>query len=45
MHIAWYVAKAGYLITGNHTDFSIVEFEGIRIISQKKYELYKQNNL
>lgn len=41
-----YAAKADYLITGNHTDFSIGEFKGTKIISPKKfYELYKQNNL
>jgi len=43
---AAYAAKADYIITGNHNDFNITEFESTNIISPKKfYELYEQNNL
>ena len=43
---AAYVAKADYIITGNHNDFSITEFENTKIINPKKiYELYELNNL
>lgn len=41
-----YAAKADYIITGNHNDFNITEFEGTKVISPKKfYELYQTNNL
>lgn len=41
-----YAAKAEYLITGNHNDFTITTFENTKIISPKRfYELYLQNNL
>jgi predicted nucleic acid-binding protein len=43
---AAYAAKADYLITGNHNDFSITEFEGTKVISPKRfYDLYEQNKL
>lgn len=43
---AAYVAKADYIITGNHNDFGFTEFEGTRIISPKRfYELFEQNKL
>jgi hypothetical protein len=39
-------AKADYLITGNHNDFTLTEFMGTKIISPKRfYEMYEQNKL
>jgi len=43
---AAYKAKADYIITGNHNDFSISEFKGTKILSPKMfYELFQRNNL
>ena len=43
---AAYESKANYLITDNHNDFSITEFEQTQIVSPKKFcELYDQNAL
>ncbi len=39
-------AKADYLITGNHNDFTITNFQGTKIVSPKQFwELYEQNQL
>ena len=39
-------AKAHYIITGNKNDFSIAQFEQIKIVSPKEFcELYETNNL
>jgi putative PIN family toxin of toxin-antitoxin system len=43
---AAYAANADYIITGNHNDFGLAEFETTKIISPKRfYELYEQNKL
>jgi uncharacterized protein len=39
-------AKARYLITGNHKDFTITEFEQTKILNPKTFcDLYEQNKL
>jgi uncharacterized protein len=41
-----YQAKADYLITGNHKDFTITEFEQTKILNPKTFcDLYEQNKL
>ena len=41
-----YESKANYLITGNHKDFTISQFEETKILSPQQFcELYRQNDL
>jgi len=43
---AAYEANAHYLITGNHKDFTITEFEQTKILNPKTFcDLYEQNKL